>query len=692
MQMTKPSTTLVIGFDILPQSSPSSRKSPRYAMALKQGDVLKMCESIRRNELLAIIRKEKPDIVATDNILELAPTEKNVITTLSKLPSRTRIVQVTGSPIHGMTSLTKLAKKHGLDVKGHPSSLETAIIIAELASFGVGTEIAVLARETRITVARARNIGPGGFSQARYQRRMHGAIRQVARKVLEKLDKRGMDYDKFVSKTAHGWSRCSINVYESFDTVNQFIHSEINRTAGISVTVKPVKHRSIIYLPKEGTRQQISPRRLLMVGIDAGTTVGIAIADIRGNLVALKSGRGLSRGNVIRHIVEYGHPILIASDVVPAPSFVEKLSASLQTHLFAPEKLLSVAEKRSIAKTFDPQSNLRPSNSHQRDALAAISKAFQAHGAQLKMLHKRIEDSEQNYLISNVVSLIFQGISLSDALNQSVLPPDTDSLTQKTKSSAGPISAPPSRKELLDLIERLERKAESLQRRLDHEAKQHRQSLATLHQSEVELKKTKRQLKRSQDVEQREHRLDDRIQRKNAEIQGLRKKNQLLRNELEKTKRTLTNLRLMRRLEIRGEVQPVLILPLFSQEEIRKFVEHYPPKKSKVVYILDPSGGASSTANQLIQFGVQVVITHGTMSHLALDQFHSAKIPVLNAENLEITIVDEFAVVDIHQLTQEVLKWRRRYLSNEREATADALERLIEEYRQERRNGISKEE
>ncbi|MDO8056968.1 MAG: hypothetical protein Q6361_08920, partial [Candidatus Hermodarchaeota archaeon] len=63
MNMTNPITPLVIGFDILPRSSPSSRKSPRYAMALKKGDDLATWDSLRRNELFAIIRKEKPDIV-----------------------------------------------------------------------------------------------------------------------------------------------------------------------------------------------------------------------------------------------------------------------------------------------------------------------------------------------------------------------------------------------------------------------------------------------------------------------------------------------------------------------------------------------------------------------------------------------------------------------------------------------------
>ncbi|MHA2314858.1 MAG: hypothetical protein ACXACF_06170, partial [Candidatus Hermodarchaeia archaeon] len=106
-------------------------------------------------------------------------------------------------------------------------------------------------------------------------------------------------------------------------------------------------------------------------------------------------------------------------------------------------------------------------------------------------------------------------------------------------------------------------------------------------------------------------------------------------------------------------------------------------------FIQDPSGGGSSTATQLIQFGVQIVITQGTMSHLALQKFHAANIPVIEAKSLRITIVDEFAVVDVEQLSLEIAKWQEQHQVTEREAAADNLERLIEEYRQERRNKTS---
>ncbi len=200
------------------------------------------------------------------------------------------------------------------------------------------------------------------------------------------------------------------------------------------------------------------------------------------------------------------------------------------------------------------------------------------------------------------------------------------------------------------------------------------------------MKQAQQQLSRAFRQEQREQRRDDRIRQKDAEIQRLEKRMQAQKLELESAKRTLTNLKLMRRLEIRGEVQPVMVLSQFSQEEIRHIRERYPRKRGKVVLIKDPSGGGSSTANQLIKLGVKVVIIQGAMSHLALQQFMAVQVPVISADLLRITTVDEFAVVDVEQLNQQIKQWREGQQATEHEATADSIERIIEEYRQERRN------
>ena len=115
--------------------------------------------------------------------------------------------------------------------------------------------------------------------------------------------------------------------------------------------------------------------------------------------------------------------------------------------------------------------------------------------------------------------------------------------------------------------------------------------------------------------------------------------------------------------------------------------ERYGPRRVKFVYILDSSGGGSTTADKLIQLGVKIIISKGKMSHLALSQFNTAHIPVIEAGELKITIIDEFGMVDIEQLEQQLTEWQRIHLEKEREAAADALEKLIEKYRQERRQG-----
>ncbi|MFW9984577.1 MAG: DUF460 domain-containing protein [Candidatus Odinarchaeota archaeon] len=684
--MSEPSSQRIIGFDILPQSSPSSKKSPQYASVLMEGEILETNSSIRRSELLKMVRRVEPDILATDNLLELSDTEKGVIEFLSRLPSKTRVIQVTGSPVHGMTSLTKLARRHGFTVKKHPNPVETAVLISQLASLGVGTEISALARETRIVVSRARTVGPGGFSQARFQRRMHGSIQQTARNILDKLSKAEIDYDQYETRTQHGWSRCLIHVYESYDTVCGVVHSEVNRIAGVAVRIAPVKHRSILYLPRND-KDEIGPRRLLVVGIDAGTTIGLAIADVSGNLVALRSGRGLSRGDVIRYIVEFGKPVLLAADVFPAPSFIEKLSTTLQTQLFTPDKLMAVVEKRELAKSFTADSQFRASNAHQRDALAAIAKVFQVYCKKLELLNKRLQESEQRHSVSEATALVLQGVSVHDALDQSIIPAEINKFPSKPIKHIEPTEKPLTQQELQKIVDRLTRQVESLQRQLEYERNQHQQSEEHQKKLEKEIQHIQRLLDRSLSVEQREHRRDERILQKEAEIQRLEKKIQTQSFELERIKRNLTNLKLMRRLEMLGEVQPVIVLSHFSQEEIRRLDERYPQdKKRKVVFIQDPSGGGSSTANQLVQFGVQIIITQGTMSHLALQKFSAAHIPVLDAKSLRITIVDEFAVVDVEQLSVEITKWQEHHQVSEREAAADNLERLIEEYRQERRN------
>jgi predicted RNase H-like nuclease (RuvC/YqgF family) len=299
---------------------------------------------------------------------------------------------------------------------------------------------------------------------------------------------------------------------------------------------------------------------------------------------------------------------------------------------------------------------------------------------------------EPKHDLTEAVKIVIQSGSIHEALEKSVI-------SKKEAVTETPKIPTPSDQNIETTLESLQKsnsklrhQIESLQRQLEFEKSKLLQSQKSLKELEKENQQTQRQLNRILNVEQREQRRDNVIQRKNSEIKRLETTIRKAHTRLEAAEQIILNLKLMRQLENRGEVQPLLVLPHFSQEEIRQLKTKYTRKRRKLILIQDPSGGGSSTADQLIQFGVKVIISQGIMSHLALDQFTSAKIPVLDASRLQITMVDEFAVVNIKELEEEINHWQKLHKITEREETADTLERLINEYREERRNQESKRE
>jgi predicted RNase H-like nuclease (RuvC/YqgF family) len=394
----------------------------------------------------------------------------------------------------------------------------------------------------------------------------------------------------------------------------------------------------------------------------------------------------MSRGDVIRFLVNYGKPILITADVSPPSTFIEKLSTTLQVPLHVPERLLSVVEKRELAKSLTKDSEFHPKNAHQRDALAAIGNMFLAYKRKLTLLRNRIDESENQHSFTEGTKVVLQGGSIHEALDQSIIVPESKPCENDSAVTTRPIEKPLTKEELQECIQELQRQVDSLDRQLEYEKSKLEQNEERNRELEKESRQTKRQLNRALDREERELRLDELVRRKNEEIKRLRQRIKNADKKLESAEKTISNLKLMRRLENLGEVQPILVLPHFSQDDIRQITTAYSKQKAKIILVQDPSGGGSSTAEQLIDFGVQVIIINGKMSHLALDKFTSSHIPVIEAKKLRITLVDEFAVVDVQQLEEEIRNWQENQKITEHEEAVDALERLIEEYRLERHN------
>jgi len=86
--------------------------------------------------------------------------------------------------------------------------------------------------------------------------------------------------------------------------------------------------------------------------------------------------------DIIFEINDHGKLVLLACDRYPVPKTVQKIGATFRCKIFCPEKL-SVMEKKELVRKYKTQNN------HEKDALAAALKAYNAYSSKLRNLRKR---------------------------------------------------------------------------------------------------------------------------------------------------------------------------------------------------------------------------------------------------------------------------------------------------------------
>ena len=129
---------IIMGIDILPMRSPSSRRRTKYAVVIfKDNKIVEKIDELSYYKLIEKINRIKPDIIAVDNIFELGSEEKHIIDFMLRIPPKSKLIQVTGSPLHGMEPLHRLAKRHNINIPSRASPLEEAEASALLAAKGV---------------------------------------------------------------------------------------------------------------------------------------------------------------------------------------------------------------------------------------------------------------------------------------------------------------------------------------------------------------------------------------------------------------------------------------------------------------------------------------------------------------------------------------------------------------------------
>ncbi len=143
----------------------------------------------------------------------------------------------------------------------------------------------------------------------------------------------------------------------------------------------------------------------LIVGIDPGTSVGLAFLDIDGVVLNVKSSRNFAIEDIIMEIAAAGRAAVVATDKAISPPVVTKVASIMGARLFTPDYDLLVEKKRELAGRWPTQ------NDHERDSLAAAVYAYYNFQNKIRRIERQVLDE-----LEKTKARVLKGEKVSDIM------------------------------------------------------------------------------------------------------------------------------------------------------------------------------------------------------------------------------------------------------------------------------------
>jgi predicted RNase H-like nuclease (RuvC/YqgF family) len=668
--------TIIVGVDILPQESPS--RSSHYAVCVydaKREEIINKYDKVNLQKLLGIVRSSQAVYLASDNIYELVKKPSQIPHLCLQLLPNTKLVQITGSPIHGFTSLPKLMSQHGLKLAGKLTPLSAAEACAILASKKLGYLIEPFEDETKIVISRAKSKGPGGWSQKRYSRLMDTTVNQEAKKIEEKLIEFRLDYDKRTAKSKFGAQKVVLSVYAPIAEITKTIRKQKGELYQIKVF--PVNKERVEFIPLSQQVQTKSSLKRLIVGIDPGLTVGLSILDLNGRILKVESYREATRGQIIRQITRYGKPTLICVDVYPYPSYVEKISATLNSKMYTPRSVMTISEKNEIARKLAMQQGVMVKNAHQRDSLASAYRGFSKYKAEFEKIDRKYFNDFDKSLRDEIKDSVVKGKSPVEATEEiQKMIEDVSVVTEELSD------VQVEKKPVSPDINILGKKIDLLQEQLDWE----RRKNSELHLENRDLEEKIEHLQIRLDEGKSEYM--EQIQKektfivKDNKISFLEEKVKQLVDELERYENRIEELKTVTWLRNQEGWLPIKVIKKFTNDEIENTAKNHGLGPGDTVLILDTTGGGGQTAEQLLSYSIKAIIGNiGQFSYYAKKTLIEKQIPLADISDVEIKRIDEIAVIKEEHLLDILEKAEQELDEVLTERKENFLDTLVDDYR-----------
>jgi hypothetical protein len=459
----------------------------------------------------------------------------------------------------------------------------------------------------------------------------------------------------------------------------------------------------------------------IIVGFDPGLTVGIAILNLKGNLISLASFKKIRRSEIVSHIINYGKTVLVATDVYTPPKTVRKLASTLNSKIWSPYRSMSVESKIDIVDSYIQDIGKEqtlfelPQNAHERDALAAAVKTYRDHLNKFRQIEKRAEKAELSYdAVDSIKIRVINGTSISNAIEQiSEDIKKVDSIltehhnTTNGKDNESELKIKPSiggyvednilkdSKGIKDdngnlnsdnvLVSKLKHKLKSQQRYIDKLKQKNIILEDEVHVYQAKISKLQSKVDKLHYEYTKKILQKRELASKIALIKNLQEKysnEKAKRSELEQKFKSRKDIKAV---EISENAVPVKIIESFTKEGIREACDRWKIKKDDVVLLKNSEGGGSQTASMIIQLGVKAVITMDKISDPAENIFEKNMIPLVPASSVEMNSMHEFAIVNSETLRREIERWSVQVNKQKKNEDKKKLLKLVDEYRAQRR-------
>ncbi|MFB6163669.1 MAG: DUF460 domain-containing protein [Haloarculaceae archaeon] len=650
---TRALDAVVFGVDV--QSGDVRGEAPSYALVAFDGESIDR-DVVSRRKLRRLVDREEPGVLATDNVYELAEDKDALVHFLRSLPDETRLVQVTGA--ERPEPLSRVAARHGVPYGKDP--MQEAEAAARLAAANVGQEVSAFTNTTRVKVARGRSTGKGGWSEDRFTRRIHGAVKKRAREVASELDDAGLAYERDVTEKYGGFANA---VFEVEGRPSDIPVSNA-RAGDVRVEIERERRDGLEFRPLAKRRDHV------IVGIDPGTTTAVSLVGLDGSVLDVHSTRTADTADVIEWIIERGRPIVVGADVTPMPETVEKFRRSFEAAGWVPSSDLPVDEKKH--RTRDAAYD----NDHERDALAAALYAFDAHEDQFERVAAKVPPQRD---LGEVLARVVAGEESVEAVLAD-LDPDEDDGEDETEHTPRELTAEEKQiKRLKARVERLEGHVEDLKDTIaskDDRIEEYERELSAARREERREARERREVTRLERENERLERELDEERERTAELEG----------KLERLK-ALWKLDHSNFADVSEKQQglvSVKVVEKFTNQAIARADESYGLVEGDVIYLKDASGAGRSTAQTLADVNPRVVLKDGGLSEVADDVLFEHDVPVGPADDVTIQEVDELAVAREAEVEAVIDDWRDRAVEREKQRREQMVDQIISEHRADR--------